>query len=267
MTDVSQGPSLNEAASRFLASLPVEERGANQPVIFRFVLWYGRERPLASLTAPEIAHYAERLPASDTDHKKRLALIRAFLGYARKVGWIRSSLSSHLKARKPPKSRLSSRQGVPKSLRVTRQGYDEMERELSSLKGKRLRAIEEIRRAAADKDFRENAPLDAAREQRGQIEGRIKELEAALKSAVVLDENQEVTARVGLGDSIVLHDLTSGQEMHYTIVSSREVDPARGKISSVSPIGRAVTNHASGEIIEITVPAGKIRYQIERIER
>ncbi|MBA7663165.1 Transcription elongation factor GreA [subsurface metagenome] len=261
MTDVSQGPSLNEAASRFLASLPVEERGANQPVIFRFVLWYGRERPLASLTAPEIAHYAERLPASDTDHKKRLALIRAFLGYARKVGWIRSSLSSHLKARKPPKSRLSSRQGVPKSLRVTRQGYDEMERELSSLKGKRLRAIEEIRRAAADKDFRENAPLDAARE------GRIKELEAALKSAVVLDENQEVTARVGLGDSIVLHDLTSGQEMYYTIVSPREVDPARGKISSVSPIGRAVTNHASGEIIEITVPAGKIRYQIERIER
>ena len=122
-----------------------------------------------------------------------------------------------------------------------------------------------MRRAAADKDFRENAPLEAAREQYGHLEGQIRELEEALKSAIVIGEKQRVALKVSVGDSVILRNLTSGEELHYTIVNSKEVDPTRGKISSASPIGKAIIGRGQGELVEVTAPAGKLRYQIEQV--
>jgi len=263
----SQSPSLGEAASRFLANLSPEERGMSQQEIYKFIRWYGGERPLAGLTAPEVANYAEQLSLSDTDYLRKLELLRAFLVYAKKAGWSKSNLGIHLKARKgKPRFRASSRRGLPQTISLTQQGYAELEAELAALKGKRPQAIDEMRRAAADKDFRENAPLEAAREQRGHLEGRIRELEEALKSAVVIDEKQKATLKVSIGDSVILCHLASGEELRYTLVSPREVDPTKGKISIVSPIGKAIIGHGQGEVIEVTAPAGKLRYQIKQIE-
>ena len=150
---------------------------------------------------------------------------------------------------------------------MTQQGYTELEAELATLQSKSSQAIDEIRRAAADKDFRENAPLQAAREQRGQLEGRIMELEETLKSALVIDEKRENTLTVSVGDSVILVNLNSGEELRYTLVSPREVDPAGGKISHVSPIGRAIIDRGQGEIVEVAAPVGKLRYQIKQVER
>jgi len=258
---------LGEAASRFLASLLPEERGMSQQEIYKFIRWYGGERPLAGLTAPEVANYAEQLSLSDTDYLRKLELIRAFLVYAKKAGWSKSNLAIHLKARKgKPRSQALSRRGLPQTISLTQQGYAELEAELAALKGKRPQAIDEMRRAAADKDFRENAPLEAAREQRGYLEGRIRELEEALKSAVVIGDKQKVTLKVSIGNSVILRDLASGEELRYTLVSPREVDPTKGKISIVSPIGKAIVGHSQGEVMEVTAPAGKLRYQIKQIE-
>lgn len=123
-----------------------------------------------------------------------------------------------------------------------------------------------MRRAAADKDFRENAPLEVAREQRGQLEGRIKELEEAVKSAIIIDEKQKVTPKVSIGNRVALRDLVSGEELCYMIVSPREVDPLTGKISNASPIGKAIISRGEGEVVEVITPAGKFRYQIEQIK-
>jgi len=267
MSSDRQNLSLSEVATRFLASLSPEERGASQQEVYRFVRWYGWERPLAGLTAPEVANYAERLSVSDTNYMKKLELIRAFLIYAKKEGWCKTNLATQLKAKKGKTTlRSSSRRGSPQTTSLTQQGYAELKAELDTLKGKRLQAIDEMRRAAADKDFRENAPLEAAREQCGQLEGRIEELEEALKSATVLGKGQKTTLKVGVGDSVTLCDLASSEEMHYTIVSPREVDPIQGKISSASPIGRALIGRGQEEVIEVEVPAGKLRYQVIQIE-
>ena len=264
----SQNPSLGEAASHFLANLPPEERGKSQQEIYKFIRWYGWERLLVNLTPNEIASYAERLSLSDTDYIKKLELIRAFLVYAKKVGWSKSNLAIHLKAKKvKTPSRASSRRGLLETVSLTQQGYAELEAELTALKSKRPQAIDEMRRAAADKDFRENAPLAAAREQRGHLEGRIRELEEALKSASVIDKKQKATINASIGDSVVLCDLTSGEELRYTLVSTREVDPAGGKISTASPIGKAIKGRFQGEVVEVITPAGKLRYQIKQIER
>jgi len=264
----SQNPSLGEAATCFLASLPPGGKEMSQQEVHRFVRWYGWERALAGLTAPEVASYAEHLSLSDTDYIKKLGLIQTFLVYAKKEGWNRSNLAPHLKAKKrKAKLQSSFRRGSPETLSLTQQGYVALEAELAALKSKRSEAIDEVRRAAADKDFRENAPLEAAREQYGHLEGQIKELEEALKSAVILDEKQEVALKISVGDSIILRDLASGEELHYIMVNSKEVDPTRGKISSVSPIGKAIIGRGQGEVVEVTAPAGKLRYQIEQIGR
>jgi len=259
-------PSLAEAAGRFLASLPTEERGASQQEVYRFIRWYGGERSFAGLTAPEVANYAEQLSLSDTDYLRKLELIRAFLAYAKKAGWSKSNLATHLKAKKgKPRFRSSPRQNLPQAISLTQQGYAELGAELAALKGKRAQAIDEMRRAAADKDFRENAPLEAAREQRGHLEGRIRELEETLKSAVVIDK-QEATSKASIGDSVILRDLASGEELRYILVSPTEVDPTKGKISVASPIGKAIIGHGQGEVIEVTAPAGKLHYRIEQVK-
>ena len=267
MNESSQSPSLSEAASRFLANLPPEERGMSQQEIYRFIRWFGGERPLAGLTAPEVANYAERLSLSDTDFVRKLELIRAFLIYAKKAGWSKSNLAIHLKGRKgQARFQAPSKRGSPRTIVLTQQGYVELEAELAVLKSKRPQAIEEMRRAAADKDFRENAPLEAAREQRGHLEGRIRELEETLKLAVVIGKKQEAALKVSLGNNVILRALDSGEELRYTLVSPTEVDPTKGKISIASPIGKAIIGRGQGEVIEVMAPAGKLRYQIKLIE-
>jgi transcription elongation factor GreA len=268
MVDTNQDPTLGEAGSQFLASLPAEGRVINQPEIYRFVRWFGRERSFSGLTAAEIDNYAEQLSLSDTEYVKKLEMVRNFLVYGKKKGWSKINLATHLKTRKG-KTRLqtASKQDSRESITMTREGYAELETELARLHDQRQEAIAEISRAAADKDFRENAPLEAARQRRGQLEGRIVELERTLKLAVVMEEKQKHTLRVDIGDSVVLFDPEYGKEVRYTLVSPKEADPLKGKVSSVSPIGRAVMGKEEGEVAEIEAPAGKLRYQIKRIER
>jgi transcription elongation factor GreA len=267
MSSINQNLKLGEAASRFLVSLPSEEVGISQQVIYQFVRWFGRERLLAKLAADEIANYAQRISSSDTDYLRKLDLVRAFLTHARKAGWIENNLAVHLKAKKgKPKLATGIRQASTTVISLTQQGYDEIKEELEALKRQRPKAIEEVHRAAEDKDFRENAPLDAARERLSYLEGKIRELEETLKSATLVKERVEISPKLGVGDSIVLLDLTSGEELHYTIVNPREVDPARGKISSASPLGKAIMGRGRGDIVEIAAPAGRLRYRIEQVK-
>ena len=134
------GLSLGEAAARFLAGLPEKERGASQPVMQRFVAWFGREKCLDDLTAPEIADYAKRLSAAAVGYVQGLELIRDFLKQARKQGWTKSSLSAHLKTRKTAKKRTDAAGAAIESLPVSQQAYDDIINELAGLQDKRPRS-------------------------------------------------------------------------------------------------------------------------------
>ena len=264
----SRNPSLGEAAISFLATLPPKEGEAGQQPIYQFVRWYGWDHPFAKLTPREVADYAAQLSSLHTSYLQNLEVVRAFLAYARKQGWNKANLAAQLKPKKTKSSLPSPSKGkLPTPTSLTQEGYDKLKAEIAGLKGRRTKVIEDMRRAAADKDFRENAPLDAAKEERGYLEGRIMELEAVLKSAKIIDEKQKTAPKVSVGNSIVLCDEASGEELRYTIVSPREVDPTQGKISSNSPIGKAVIGCSQGDIVEITAPVGKLRYQLVQIER
>jgi transcription elongation factor GreA len=261
-------PSLGEAATLYLEKLSSKDRDASQPEVYRFARWYGWESSFSRLAGPAIAGYAEQLNVSDTDYIRKFEILRAFLAYAKKAGWSKTNLATHLKTKKGKTGpQGAARRGQPEVVSLSRQRYDELVAELEGLKTRSRELVVTIQLAAADKDFRENAPLDAAREERGHVEGQIKELAETLKAATIIEERKEPALKSSVGDRVVLHDLASGEELRYMIVDPREVDPARGKISIASPLGKALLGKRDGDIVEITAPAGKLRYQIKRVER
>ena len=259
---------LGEAATRFLVTLPTENRLKVQQKVNKFVRWYGEKRFISELTAPEISTYAEQAHASATDSAEKLEPIKEFLSYAFKQGFTSSNLAPQIKFKKSTtKAKQSTKHQMEKTISLTAQGFSELEADLAALKNERPRVTEEIRRAAADKDFRENAPLAAAREYQGHLEGRISELESALKKATIINDKPIAHHKAGLGDIIVLKDLTANTQITYTLVDAREANPIKGKISIVSPIGKAIIGHTKGDTIKVVAPAGTLPYQIEDIKQ
>jgi transcription elongation factor GreA len=269
MSEVKHEPSVSDAARDYLSGLPEEEVGPVRTEVFRFIRWFGKDRVISQIAPSEVDNFAERLSVSDTEYLGKLECIRGFLQYSKKKGWCKTNLAAHLKARKSRsgKKMSSVSRQAQDTISMTQEGYDKLSAELESLKNARYEVIEEVRKAAADKDFRENAPLHAARERRGKIEGRIMEVEATLKASEIIDTKRNSGHKVCLGDSVVLCDVDSGQEMCYKLVSSSEVNPVKGKISAVSPIGKALIDRQQGETVEITAPVGKMRYQIKQVSR
>jgi transcription elongation factor GreA len=256
--------SLGEAATQFLLTLSSDERLKAQQEVYKFVRWYGEKRPLIGLTIPEVANYAEQITSSTTEVAEKLGIIKTFLTYTHKQGMTRKNLAVHLKSKKtPPKSTLKRRSH--RKVLLTNQGFTDLQVELNSLKNERPGIAEELKRAAADKDFRENAPLEAAREHQGQIEARIKQLETTLKMASLVDEQQAGSREISFGDTVVLQDIASGEHVRYTLVDVSEANAMEGKISVVSPMGQALLGHVKGQNVEVKAPAGILHYRIEEI--
>lgn len=258
---------LTGAAARFLAALAPEQRQQSQQELNKFVRWFGGDRPLAALTAPEVENYCLGVAASTNDAAEKLEPLKAFLGFAVKERLIVTNLATHVRIRKTPVSK-SARRAVStptKSVTVTADSYAALQAEIKELKGQRPRIAQELRRAMADKDFRENAPLDATREQQAQLEAKIRQLEATLQAAVVVKDSSAPSGRSGLGSTLRIIDLTTQENMQYTLVSPSEVNAARGKISAASPLGKALQDRVPGDVVEVAAPGGKIVFRIEEI--
>ena len=262
---MNQRQTLAQAATEFLASLEPNERQDHRQELNKFVRWCGTERPLQELSAQDVSKYSESLDSSSPNAARNAASVKAFLSYAKKNGLIVSNLSVHLRVKKSSTKQPTIAKEKRQTIAMTTEGYRELEAELTTLKKERPRIAEAIRKAAADKDFRENAPLEAAKEQQGMVEARIRELEATLKLAVITEKKGD-GVKVSLGSTITIKDLSHNEELRYTLVNPREASPAKGKISVDSPTGKALIGKGQGDVIQVEAPAGTLRYRIERIE-
>jgi transcription elongation factor GreA len=256
--DIEHKPRLAEVADTFLSHLRPEERGKIQAEIFKFVRWLGSSRQPDDISPVDVASYGEQIIPSAAKP------IKSFLTYIKKQGFGGTNLAPHLKARKTSSKAVAIWQSGPAQVTLTAQGYAKLEKELASLKNQRSQVIEEMQRAAADKDFRENAPLAAAREQKAHLDGRIKEIEAILNQAKIIGKAQDIS-RAKFGDTVVLRDLSSGKEFSYTLVDPREANPAKGRLSVASPLGRAILDKERGQTVEVAAPAGAFCCRIESI--
>jgi len=150
---------------------------------------------------------------------------------------------------------------------LTPEGLRKLEEELEHLKTVRRKEVaERIKQSKEFGDLMENSEYEDAKNEQAFVEGRILQLEAMLRNARVIDNHATPPDRVAVGSTVRLKDLTSGDEITYMIVGSAEADPDHDKISNESPVGRSLLGKRKGDAVEVTVPAGKIRYTILQVK-
>ncbi|MFV0386477.1 transcription elongation factor GreA [Paracoccus sp. (in: a-proteobacteria)] len=145
---------------------------------------------------------------------------------------------------------------------MTRSGFDRLEKELTELKSKERPAIiRQIAEAREHGDLSENAEYHAAREKQGFIEGRIKELEAILSRAEVIDP-AKLSGAVKFGATVQLVDEDTDEERTYQIVGEAEADIESGRLNLRSPLARALIGKEEGDSVEVKTPGGLRSYEI-----
>ncbi len=151
---------------------------------------------------------------------------------------------------------------------MTVEGEQALREELQRLKFElRPKIIEDLAKARAHGDLRENAEYHAVREQHGFNEGRIQEIEGKLADAQVIDIARiRESGKVVFGATVSLENLDSGESVRYQIVGEDEADIKLGKISFSSPIGRALIGKRCDDEVEVNAPGGTVSYEILKVE-
>lgn len=151
---------------------------------------------------------------------------------------------------------------------ITKEGYDELQNELSERKtGKRSEIARRIEDAKAQGDLSENSEYEEARIEQAQNAARIEEIEAILKNAEVIDDSDISTDKVSLGAYVTLQNTTTKEEYKYKLVGESEVDFRKKRISETSPVGRAIIGQKKGKTVSVSAPKGIIKYKIIKIEK
>ncbi len=151
---------------------------------------------------------------------------------------------------------------------LTKQGADRLQAELTELKtAKRPAVIQAIADAREHGDLKENAEYHAAREQQSFIEGRIKDIEAKLSNAQVIDvTTMPASGKVIFGTTVELLDLVSEESVVYQIVGEDEANIKAGKISYSSPVARALIGKEEGDDVLVKIPKGETEYEIVAVK-
>ena len=146
---------------------------------------------------------------------------------------------------------------------LSKEGMEKLKDELNNLKSiERPKIINQIAEARDKGDLSENAEYDAAKEAQGLLEARIARLESELSKSRVLDEKNIDLSSAKLLTTVKIENIQSKQKMSYTLVSESEADLKNKKISISSPIGRGLMGKKVGEIVDISVPSGVIKFKI-----
>ena len=147
---------------------------------------------------------------------------------------------------------------------LTPEGAERLSAELKELTGPRREELaQRLRSAIQMGDLSENADYHKAKEDQAFLEGRIQEIEAVLRTAVIVEKTNSDTVTVG--STVTVQEESFDPETYY-MVGAKEADPRHGKISNESPIGKALMDHRVGDVIEAETPGGKLKFKILKIE-
>ena len=149
---------------------------------------------------------------------------------------------------------------------VTKETFEKMREELQRMKSvdrpASSRAIAEAREKG---DLKENAEYDAAKEAQGMLEAKIKQLEGMIANAKIVDTSSIDTSKVTILTKVTITNLANNKVLTYQIVGEKEADLKQGKISAASPIGKGLMGKIRGDVAEIQVPTGLLKFRIDDI--
>ncbi len=146
---------------------------------------------------------------------------------------------------------------------MTQEGYDKKMAELNRLENvERPDVVKAIQEAREKGDLSENAEYDAAKERQGMLEAKISELKNLVATARIIDQSKLQTDEVQLMNKVTIKNIKNNAKMTYTIVSETEADLKAGKISITTPIAKGLLGHKKGDVVDVRVPAGTMKFEI-----
>ena len=155
-----------------------------------------------------------------------------------------------------------------KQTTMSREGFTRLQEELENLVTIRRKEVaEKLKEARSYGDLSENAEYDEAKNEQGMLEAQIADLEMIIANAVIVDDDSLSLDEVGIGSLVKLKDFELGDIIEYQIVGSTESDPDSGKISDESPIGKACLKKRVGDVFEVDVPVGSLKFEVLDISR
>ena len=151
---------------------------------------------------------------------------------------------------------------------LTESGLKKLEEELDYLVSVRRNEIsEQIAVARGFGDLSENAEYDEAKKEQAKVEEQINRLQATIRTATVVADDEITTEKVSIGTIVKVKDLDDGETYEYAIVGANESDPFNNRISIDSPVGAGLQGAKKGQTVSISVPAGTLRYKIQSIRK
>ena len=150
---------------------------------------------------------------------------------------------------------------------VTAEGLEKLKAELNQLIAERPAISRQIAEARDKGDLSENAEYDAAKEAQGILEMKIAKMEDVISSARIMDESKLNTTHVQMLNKVKIKNLANQTEMEYTLVGESEANLKEGKLAAATPIGKALIGKQKGDIVEVTVPSGLIKFEILNISK
>jgi len=258
---------LGQAIGSYVPNVPLADRELTSRELSRFSRWLGTTTLISQITPVDVSRYQEQFSESSVDLNRRLEPVKTFLTSLKTQKTTSVNLGAYIRLRRPAaRRRAGGRTDEPEEVLVTEQGYAALTEELKDLEERvRPEVTDQLRRAAADKDFRENAPYDAAKQRLSEVQTRINDIRKTLSAASIYTGDS--TETVDLGTIVTLHSLMDNEAVVYTIVGPGEISARDGRISTQSPVGSALMERRVGEVVEVQTPMGPHSYRIEKIER
>ena len=237
------------------------KKGMTNKEVIRFGKWYGFEHNIVDITPIMVEEYSNQILANNlSTNITSVQELRKFIRF------LHPKLATGLRLKRKQKFNKSAGglSLINNFSNLTKAGYKAKSQELEELKKGRLEIAEQIKIAAADKDVRENSALEAARESLGKLEAQIKELETVLSKSQIVSE-KPVKNRISIGSQVLLQETTTKKSSTFTIVAPIEASPLEMRISSQSPVGNALLQRKSGDIVDVETPGGMVTYKIKKV--
>ncbi len=155
-----------------------------------------------------------------------------------------------------------------KATTMSRDGFNKLQEELEYLVTIRRKEVaDKLKEARSYGDLSENAEYDEAKNEQGMLEAQIADLEAVIENAIIVDDDSLSLDEVGVGSFVKLKDFDMDEIVEWQIVGSTESDPDSGRISDESPIGKACLKKKVGDVFEVEVPMGTLKFEILDINK
>ncbi|MBA4181148.1 MAG: hypothetical protein C0506_11215 [Anaerolinea sp.] len=265
-TVTSPAVSLGQAFTEYLDSLKPNDRHKHEGYVRKYVEHVGAEVPLSFLSGARVESYAEQqIRSSDPKAQERVESLKNWFQFLKKRGYVQVNYGIHIRVRRAVGRSSGTGQARVEDapVEMTAEGLAGLKQELEAISAQRADLVQAVSLAREDKDFRENAPLEAAREALAFADQRQKQIETALKRAVVVQrEGGDVST---VGSTVKVTRLDKAEEREFKLVGQREANAREQKISVESPVGKELLGRRVGDEVEVSVPSGTIHYRIEAI--